>query len=126
MIFRYARHTNQLESLINFYTQILNFDILGSFQDHDGYDGVFLGKNGEKWHLEFTQSSEEPKSVFDEDDILVFYPESTEEFEKITENLKTFNVPLIEPKNPYWKENGICFEDSDYFKIIVSKQKLNP
>lgn len=124
MIFRYARHTDKLESLVNFYTKILDFEILGDFKNHDYYDGVFLGKKGENWHLEFTQSEEKTISVFDEDDILVFYPSELSEYEKILENLKTFEVPLIQPKNPYWKENGICFEDCDHFKIIISKQKI--
>ncbi len=124
MIFRYARHTNKLERLINFYTKVLDFEILGKFKNHNGYDGVFLGKKNENWHLEFTQSDEKAASVFDEDDILVFYPTEISEYEKIINNLKTFKVPLIQPKNPYWKENGVCFEDCDHFKIVISKQKI--
>lgn len=72
MHFRYARHTQKIESLIYFYTSVLNFEVLGKFEKHDGYDGVFLGIKGENWHLEFTQSEEKPISKFDEDDALVF------------------------------------------------------
>lgn len=124
MQFRYARHTQKLESLIYFYTSVLNFEILGEFKNHDNYDGVFLGIKGQNWHLEFTQNGEKPLSEFDEDDALVFYPESNEDYHKILDNLKKFEVPLLQPKNPYWKKNGICFEDCDHYKIIVSDIKI--
>ncbi|SHK10249.1 VOC family protein [Epilithonimonas mollis] len=124
MIFRYERHTQNLEKLIGFYTKVLDFKVLGDFKDHNGYDGVFLGKDKENWHLEFTQDSNIPKSQFDEDDILVFYPETLEEFQKIISNLESHKVPILQPKNPYWKENGICFEDCDRYKIIVSDIRI--
>ena len=124
MEFRYARYTQKIESLIYFYTSVLNFEILGKFENHDGYSGVFLGIKGENWHLEFTQDNNIPESKSDDDDILVFYPESLEEFQKIVANLELYKVPILEPKNPYWKENGICFEDYDHYKIIVSDLRI--
>lgn len=124
MNFRYARHTQKIESLIYFYTSVLNFEVLGKFENHNGYDGVFLGIKGENWHLEFTQSEEKPDSKFDEDDALVFYPTMQKEYDEILENLQKFEVPILEPKNPYWKDKAICFEDCDHYKIIISKEKL--
>ncbi|MFC0345404.1 hypothetical protein ACFFH5_14495 [Epilithonimonas hispanica] len=47
-----------------------------------------------------------------------------EEFQKIVANLELYKVPILEPKNPYWKENGICFEDYDHYKIIVSDLRI--
>ncbi|MPT30914.1 MAG: VOC family protein [Chryseobacterium sp.] len=124
MIFRYARHTQNLEKLIGFYSKVLDFKVLGDFKEHNGYDGGFLGKENENWHLEFTQDGNLPESKFDDDDILVFYPETLEEFQKIVANLEYYKVPILEPKNPYWKENGICFEDCDHYKIIVSDLRI--
>lgn len=124
MEFRCARHTQKIESLIYFYTSVLNFEILGKFENHDGYDGVFLGIKGENWHLEFTQNTKKPLSKFDEDDALVFYPKTQESYDGILENLKKFEVPILQPKNPYWRDKGICFEDCDYYKIIISKEKM--
>ena len=124
MEFRYARHTQKIESLIYFYTSVLNFEILGKFENHDGYDGVFLGIKGENLHLEFTQNEEKPQSHFDEDDALVFYPKTQESYDEILENLKKFEVPLLEPKNPYWRDKGVCFEDCDHYKIIISKERI--
>jgi catechol 2,3-dioxygenase-like lactoylglutathione lyase family enzyme len=124
MKFRFARHTSNIEKLKDFYTKILGFKVLGEFKNHDGYDGIFLGKENENWHLEFTQNQDSPVSNFDEDDILVFYPETKPEFEKILLNLQTFNIPLKDAKNPYWKENGICFEDCDGYKIVVANLEI--
>ena len=124
MVFRYARHTQNLDKLIYFYTSVLEFEVIGKFEAHNGYDGVFLGKAGENWHLEFTQDGHLPESQFDEDDILVFYPETLVEFQKILANLEYYKVPLLTPKNPYWKENGICFQDCDHHNIIVSDLRI--
>src|SRR5690606_9592521 len=112
------------EQLVDFYTSVLEFEVLGDFKDHDGYNGVFLGKPGENWHLEFTFNGELPLSKFDEDDALVFYPTQLAAYNQILKMLKQHQIPLIAPKNPYWQNNGICFEDCDGAKIIVSKLRI--
>lgn len=122
MKFRYARHTTDLERIKIFYTSVLNFEVLGTFENHAGYDGIFLGKKNENWHLEFTVSDKTPTQVFDEDDLLVFYPELKADLQNFVENLKKHAIPLLQPENPYWRENGIYFLDPDGFGIIISKQ----
>jgi hypothetical protein len=47
MTFRFARHTNNLEQLKSFYIYILGLELLGGFENHNGYDGVFIGKQEE-------------------------------------------------------------------------------
>ncbi len=122
MKFRYARHTKNLEKLEKFYIEILNFKKLGGFENHNGYDGIFLGKENLDWHLEFTFSEDLSESKFDEDDLLVFYPKNKDEFLKILENIKQLKVKTYEPKNPYWKENGFLIKDPDDFGIIISNR----
>ena len=75
MKFRIARHTNNLNQLKSFYIDVLGFEVLGSFENHDNYNGIFIGKPQFDWHLEFTQSNEIVEFNYNEDDILVFYPE---------------------------------------------------
>ena len=77
MTFRFARHTNNLEQIKSFYIDILGFELLGSFENHNGYAGVFIGKSNDNWHLEFTKSEEIVLFNFNEDDNLVFYPTET-------------------------------------------------
>lgn len=124
MIFRFARHTNNLEPLKSFYCNVLGLEILGGFENHDGYDGAFLGKPDENWHLEFTKSSEIVEFNFAEEDILVFYPNSKLEYELLLEKLKRHSVELIKAKNPYWNENGILFLDPDGYRIAISHLKI--
>lgn len=88
MKFRFARHTNDLEQLKSFYVKILGMEILGSFQKHNGYDGVFIGKTNENWHLEFTKSDEIIHFNFGDEDVLVFYPNTSLEYESILKKNK--------------------------------------
>ena len=124
MIFRAARHTNNLKPLIDFYTGILGLVILGEFNHHDSYDGVFLGKKDQDWHLEFTTSSDQVTQRYDVDDILVFYPEHVNEYNNILERIKYSGIEKVIPKNPYWRTNGIMIKDPDGYHIVISKQKL--
>ena len=124
MVFRVARHTNNLNLLITFYCDILNFEILGSFTNHDTYDGVFLGKKGLNWHLEFTKSAVKVRHQFDEDDILVFYPKTSNDYTHILKKIKQNNIEIKKSKNPYWNENGVMIHDPDGYNIIVSNLKI--
>lgn len=124
MTFRFARHTNNLEPLKSFYTNILGLEILGGFENHNEYDGVFIGKPDENWHLEFTKSKELVVYNFGEEDILVFYPNSKLEYDLILDKIEQQNIQFIKPKNPYWKENGKMILDPDGYRIVISHLKI--
>lgn len=124
MHFRYARHTNDIEPLKKFYVDILGLEVLGCFENHQSYNGIFLGKKGLNWHLEFTESKEKTDHTFDEDDILVFYPESKQEIEQIEKRIKANDIPIVEAQNPYWNENGTMISDPDGHKVVISPLKL--
>jgi hypothetical protein len=124
MTFRYARHTNNLDLLKSFYIDVLGLELLGGFENHNGYDGIFIGKPDENWHLEFTQSDEVANHSFDEDDLLVFYPNSKLEFEMIHDKLVANKINFIESKNPFWNENGKMILDPDGYGIVISHLKI--
>jgi hypothetical protein len=121
MKFRIARHTEDLERLKNFYMLVPGMQVLGGFQDHDGYDGIFLGLKDADWHLEFTVGHGKPKHIPDEDDLLVFYPSSKLEFEQAIVAFTNHGIASSQPKNPYWQINGIQFLDPDGFGMIVAR-----
>jgi len=123
MKFRFARHTNNLEKLKTFYITVLGLEVLGSFENHATYDGVFIGKQNLDWHLEFTQSNEIVAFNFNEDDILVFYPETLSEYDSLLENINKNNINFIESKNPFWNDSGKMILDPDGYRIIVSNLK---
>lgn len=120
MKFRVARHTNQLAIVSSFYKSILGLTELGSFVNHDGYDGTFLGIPDERWHLEFTSSEEAPNHQTDDDDFLVFYVDGKAEQNAIREKCLAANIKILTAKNPYWNKDGLVFSDPDGFKIIVA------
>ena len=123
MIFRYARHTDKLEPLIEFYTQVIGLENLGGFKNHSTYDGVFLGNKNSNWHLEFTTSNDLAEHSFDEDDLLVFYVDSKKEMDTIVNAARQFGVQEVQPKNSYWKNGGITFLDPDGFRVVVYLKK---
>lgn len=124
MIFRTARHTHHIERIKEFYSTILGLELLGSFEDHDGYSGIFLGKKDQDWHLEFTTSGDKAMHHFDDDDILVFYPQTREEYETILNNIGQHNLPVMQAKNPYWNENGVLIRDPEGYNLVISHLKI--
>lgn len=124
MKFRIARHTNNLESIKSFYTTILGFELLGSFENHSNYNGIFIGKPNLDWHLEFTQSEDKVNRQFDEDDLLVLYPETVSEYDALIDRISKNNSSFISAKNPYWNQNGKMFLDPDGARIVVSSLKI--
>lgn len=123
MTFRFARHTNDLEKIKSFYIHILGLELLGSFENHNGYDGVFIGKLNENWHLEFTKSEETTTFNFGDEDFLVFYPNSIEDYNRMISSLNKNARKSNPTKNPYWKENGKLYSDPDGYGIIISNLK---
>lgn len=123
MQFRYARHTNNIHQLTEFYTGIIGLNILGHFENHEQYDGIFLGQKQENWHLEFTTSPQKTTSTFDEDDILVFYFDSEEEILQIKNRIHQNNIAIEKSKNPYWNKNGLQISDPDGYKVVITLKK---
>ncbi|WP_163400894.1 VOC family protein [Flavobacterium fluviatile] len=128
MHLRVARHTNNLKAIENFYVNILGFETLGGFQNHNNYNGIFIGKPELDWHFEFTQSQTKANNKFDEDDIIVLYPDTIKKYNTLLKSLLENNIPQITAKNPYWNENGKMFQDPDGYRIVISPlkaEKLN-
>jgi len=123
MVLRVARHTNNLEIIENFYVNILGFEKLGGFQNHNNYDGSFIGKSDLDWHFEFTHSDVKANHTFDDDDIIVLYPDTIKKYNDLLDNIIAHNISIITATNPYWNENGKMFLDPDGYRIIISPLK---
>lgn len=123
MKFRFARHTNDLEKIKSFYINVLGFQLLGEFTNHDNYDGIFIGKPNLNWHLEFTKSNEIVHFAFGNEDYLVLYPENILAYNSIIDKIHNNELELLDSKNPYWNKNGTIILDPDGFGIIISNLK---
>jgi len=120
MQLRVARHTQNIEKIKRFYVDLLGLEILGEFQGHDGYDGIFIGQPDKGWHLEFTVSDHLPQRVIDEDDLLIFYTSSEEDYKGILVRAEKLGMGKTVARNPYWNKKGIIFKDPDgYLSVIV-------
>ena len=117
---RVARPTNQLGRVVQFYTDGLGLDIIGSFKNHAGYDGVMVGLPGREYHLEFTQHvNGSPCPAPTKDNLLVFYLDDKTALAETAARLHALGYPPVPPENPYWQDKGLTFEDPDGWRVVL-------
>ncbi|MDN9009589.1 VOC family protein [Brevibacillus laterosporus] len=116
---RIARPTDKYEEVISFYETGLELKRIGSFENHEGYNGIMFGLPDAEYHLEFTRHvNGSPCPAPTKDNLLVFYMPDINEIQKITARLQSMGYYPVEPENPYWKEKGITIEDPDGWRIV--------
>ena len=123
-VLRIARPTDQLAEIVQMYVDGFGFEILGQFQDHDGFDGVIIGHRNHPYHVEFT--SHQGATVGrapTKDNLLVFYVPSDTSFEGCCCTLKAAGFLEVDPYNPYWGTAGKTFEDLDGYRVVLQNSK---
>jgi len=113
---RFARHTSRLAEVVRFYRDGLGLPELGRFEDHDGYDGVFLDLPGTDAHLEFTSGGEHASPVPHEETLLVLY---LGDEDTVAETCRRAGAHKVEPANPYWRSHGVTLRDPDGFEVVL-------
>jgi catechol 2,3-dioxygenase-like lactoylglutathione lyase family enzyme len=122
-ILRIARPTDQLEEVIRFYTEGLGLSVIGSFENHDGFDGVMLGEPDDVYHLEFTRKrGHSAGRAPTKENLLVFYIEDRQEWLNATDRMSTAGYPPVESFNPYWDRSGKTYEDPDGYRVVLQNQ----
>lgn len=117
---RIARPTNRLSQIAQMYQDGLGFEILGSFDDHQGFDGVILGHQNHTYHLEFTHHR--GTSVPDapsQDNLLVFYIPDEREWRTACAQMERAGFVAEDSYNPYWDLNGKTFVDPDGYRVVL-------
>jgi catechol 2,3-dioxygenase-like lactoylglutathione lyase family enzyme len=117
MRLRVARHTDRLAELTAWYRDRVGLPVTGGFQDHDGYDGVFLEIPGADAELELTSGGELPAPSPHPETLLVLY--CSDEQERAALAARIGQTPVT-PSNPYWVQHGIAFADPDGFQLILA------
>lgn len=117
---RVARPTDRLNEIERFYCEGLGLKKVGSFQKHEGYDGLMVGLPNTTYHLEFTQHEDgSPCPAPTKDNLIVFYiPEQTT-IEKLVNRLTGMGYEAVIPENPYWEGKGVTIEDPDGWRIVL-------
>jgi hypothetical protein len=102
------------------YCQGLGLRVIGSFEDHDGFDGVMLGRAGAGYHFEFTYCRTHPVAPTPTpEDLAVFYIPDTAEWEGTCANMHAAGFRQVASLNPYWDAQGRTFEDNDGYRIVL-------
>ncbi len=117
---RIARATDDIAKLLPFYCEGLGFEVLGSFQDHAGFDGVMCGHRGAAYHLEFThRRGELLHRAPTQENLLVFYLPDRADWQNAVDRMHAHGFVPVAPANPYWLTNGLTFEDPDGYRIVL-------
>ncbi len=121
---RVARPTNSLEPLLRFYRDGLGLEVLGSFDGHDGFDGLMLGRPDLGWHLEFTCEAEHTAPTAPtEEHLLVLYFATESKWVEAIERLRGVGCDVVTPHNPYWATRGMTFADPDGYRVVLVNGK---
>ena len=119
-VLRVARPTDNLATVAAMYEEGLGFMVLAQFTDHDGFDGVILGRPQYPYHLEFTQQrGHHVGPAPTKDNLLVFYVPDRAEWEERCAGMETAGFRSIPSYNPYWDVHGRTFEDVDGYRVVL-------
>ena len=104
------------------YRRGLGLRVVGSFADHDGFDGIMLQADGASWHFEFTRSRRhavDPAPTVE--DLVVLYLPSDSEWETACARMAAAGFRPVPSFNPYWEQRGRTFEDADGYRIVLER-----
>jgi catechol 2,3-dioxygenase-like lactoylglutathione lyase family enzyme len=122
-LLRVARPTDHLDATIRFYTEGVGLKVLGSFEDHEGFDGIILGIPGASYHLEFTRKRGHAAGrAPTQDNLLVFYIDDKQEWLHATQRMSDAGYQPVPSFNPYWDRLGQTYEDPDGYRVVIQNQ----
>ena len=117
---RVARPTDHMPEILRFYRDGLGFEVIASFENHEGFDGIMLGHRGAPYHLEFTiKRGHTAGRASTQDNLLVFYLPNTDEWQQAIDRMQQQGFPPVPSFNPYWDKQGKTFEDADGYRVVL-------
>jgi catechol 2,3-dioxygenase-like lactoylglutathione lyase family enzyme len=117
---RIARPTDCLDDLLPFYVTGLGLSVLYRFENHDGFDGIMLGKGGAPYHFEFTRThGHRAGRAPTKDHLIVFYIPDRKEWAIAVQCMRDAGYEPVPAFNPYWDRGGLTFEDPDGYRIVL-------
>jgi catechol 2,3-dioxygenase-like lactoylglutathione lyase family enzyme len=119
---RVARPSDDLDALLRFYADGLGLELLTRFEDHDGFDGIILGREDVPYQFEFTRArGHDAGKAPSKDHLLIFYIPDAVEWEAATERMNAAGYKPVPSFNPYWDRDGVTFEDPDGYRVVVQQ-----
>ncbi len=124
MHLRIARPVTDLARVHRMYADGLQLELLGSFADHAGFDGVMLGVPGGAWHLEFTVCRRHPVTPAPTDeDLLVLYLPQPAQWRAACARMSAAGFVPVPSFNPYWEVDGRTFVDPDGYRVVLQNAR---
>lgn len=117
---RVARPTDHMPDILRFYRDGLGFEVIASFEDHEGFDGIMLGHPDEPYHFEFTvKHGHTAGRAPTQDNLLVFYLPNQTEWQQAVDRMIEHGFSPVPSFNPYWDKQGKTFEDADGYRVVL-------
>ncbi|MGH6909533.1 MAG: VOC family protein [Phenylobacterium sp.] len=117
---RIARPSDDLDALLPFYRDGLGLELLYRFEDHEGFDGVMLGREGSPYHFEFTRAkAHRAGRAPTQDSLIVFYIADETRWRRAVGQMIEGGFPPVPSFNPYWDRHGQTFEDPDGYRVVL-------
>lgn len=106
------------------YCHGLGLRVVGSFENHDGFDGVMLGLEGSNYHFEFTHRRAHPVAATPSpEDLVVFYLPAAAEWHAAFDRMLAAGFEPVMSFNPYWEVRGQTFRDPDGYRIVLQQER---
>ena len=119
---RIARPVSDLALTKDMYCRGLGLRVIGSFEDHKGFDGVMLGAVGPDYHFEFTCYRKHPvRPAPTVEELTVFYVPSEAEWRAACASMLAAGFKRVTAFNPYWEARGRTYEDGDGYRIVLQR-----
>ena len=123
-VMRVARPTDRLDEITRMYVSGLGFQLIGSFEDHDGFNGSIIGHPDHAYHLEFTHHcGTKVGNAPTKDNLLVFYIPDTTEWTVNCQAVEKAGFKHVQSYNSYWDTSGKTFEDLDGYRIVLQNSE---
>ena len=104
------------------YCRGLGLTILGSFRDHDGFDGAMLGHPDSRYHFEFTHCPSRPvRPTPTAEDLVVFYIAEESRWHAACASMVAAGFRQVASFNPYWEIRGRTYEDPDGYRTVLER-----
>jgi len=119
---RFARPVSDLARSRRMYCDGLDLQVVGSFENHDGFDGVMLGRAGAGYHFELTRCRHHavlPAPTV-EDLVVVYVPDGAD-WQAACARMAAAGFRQVDAFNPYWEKRGRTFADHDGYRFVLQQ-----
>ena len=119
---RIARPVSDLTRSVDMYCQGLGYRVLGSFDNHAGFDGAMVGAPSGSFHFEFTRHRDHPLvPAPTPEDLTVLYVGQPAEWSNACDRMAAAGFKVVASLNPYWDLRGRTFEDPDGYRLVLQQ-----